>query len=82
MVRRPGMAIKAIHAANMMLRRVAFEIIGAVFGGLTLCVSYAHPWDGFGMRIGGDVFDLVNDTHVPMNTAHWPVRWITPADVQ
>ena len=76
------MAIQAIHAANVMLRRVAFEIVCAIFGALTLGVSYAHPRDCIGILIGRDVFDLISDIHVPMNTAHRAARWFTAADIQ
>ena len=76
------MAIQAIHAVNIMLRRVAFEIVGAVFGAMTLRVSYAHPRNRFGILAGRDVFDLIGDIHVPMNTAHRTARWFAAADVQ
>jgi len=66
------MTIQAIHTANVMLRPIAFEILGAIFGALSLGVSYAHSRDGFRILTGCEVFDLVSDIHVPMNTAYWP----------
>jgi len=47
-----------------------------------LGVSYAHPRDRFGIPTGREVFDLISDTHVPMNTAHRAARWLSAADVQ
>src|SRR5262249_54503182 len=76
-----AMAIEAVHAANIMWRRVAFEIIGSVFGRLTLGVSHAHPRDRFGVFIGGEVLDLISDIHVPVNSANRSARRITAADV-
>ena len=76
------MAIQAIHAVYVMLRRVAFEIVCAIFGALTLRIGYAHPGDRFDILTGRDVFNFVSDIHVPMNTAHRTARWFAAADVQ
>jgi hypothetical protein len=76
------MAIQAIHAVYLMLRRVAVEIVCAVFGALTLRISYAHPRDRFGIFTTRDVFDLISDVHVPMNTAHRTARWFAAAYIQ
>ena len=78
-VRRPVVAIHAVHPPDLGCIDFVLEVRRAEFGDHSLLISHAHPGDGLARFVAGDVFDLVADVHVPVNAAHRSVRRIAAA---
>src|SRR5207249_8989801 len=82
LVRRPAVTIHAIHSPNLMVCEVVFEIRITVLSSHALSICHSHPRDMKKLVVGGDVFDLVRDVHVPVNSAHRTICSIAAAHVE
>src|SRR5688572_5539895 len=75
-------AINAIHSANFMLRRIALKIRCSIFSDLSGRIGKSDPWDDLPLSIGGDVFDLVREIHVPVNPTGLTVCRVTAPHIK
>src|SRR6266567_5122476 len=82
MVRRPIVAIHAIHCSYLMLGGIVLEVCRAVLRHRAMRSGEPDPRDDLPLLVGRNVFNLVAQIHVPMNSTDRPMIRITSANLQ
>src|ERR1043165_6276684 len=81
---RSVVTIGAVHAAFIS----GGNLFGAqrssaidIFSYIAISILHANPGNNLSLLIGRDETDFIRKIHVPMNSRHRAIGWVTPANI-